>query len=51
MVTGCVSISHFAFSGGIPVGIASSTVGLKNCAGINIAAGFKKYKTLKGIRM
>ena len=40
-ITGCISIS--AFSIGIPIGITSSAVGLKNCA---IAAGIKKYKSI-----
>ena len=51
MVTGCVSISDFTSSGGLPVGITSFTVGLEICAGIKIAAGIKKYKSLKGIRI
>ena len=43
-VTGCVSISVFASSVGIPIGITSSTIGLKICV---ITAGIKKYKYLK----
>ena len=31
-ITGLVSISAFAFLVGIPIGIASSAVGLKTCA-------------------
>ena len=31
-VTGCVSISAFASLVGIPIGTASSAVGIKNCA-------------------
>ena len=38
-VTGCVSVSAFASLVGIPVGIASSAVGIKICA---IIAGIKK---------
>ena len=40
-VSGCFSISAFASLVGVPVGIASSTVGLKICA---ITAGIKRYK-------
>ena len=39
-VTGCISISGFASLLGIPIGIASSAIGLKICA---IASGIKKY--------
>ena len=39
----CVSISLFASLVGIPIGIASSEVGLKICV---ITAGVKKYKSL-----
>ena len=42
-ITGCVSISSFASLVGIPIGIASSTIGLKICA---ITAGMKKYKSI-----
>ena len=42
-VTGYVSIPGFASLVGIPVGIASSAVGLKISA---ITAGIKKYKSL-----
>ena len=42
-ITGCVSISAFASLVGIPVGIASSTIGLKICV---ITAGIKKYKSI-----
>ena len=39
--TGCVSISAFASIVGIPIGIASSTIGLNICV---ITTGIKKYK-------
>ena len=42
-ITGCISISAFASLLGIPIGIASSTIGLKICA---ITAGIKKYKSI-----
>ena len=42
-ITGCVSISAFASLVGIPIGIASSTIGLKICV---ITAGIKKYKSI-----
>ena len=42
-ITGCVSISAFASLVGIPIGIASSTIGLKICL---ITAGIKKYKSI-----
>ena len=42
-VTGCVSISNFASLVGIPVGIASSALGLNICA---ITGGIKKYKSI-----
>ena len=42
-ITGCVSISAFASFVGIPIGIASSTIGLKICV---ITAGIKKYKSI-----
>ena len=38
-ITGCISISAFASSIGISVGIISSSIGLKICT---IAAGIKK---------
>ena len=41
-VTGCVSISAFAFLVGIPIGITSSAVGLQICV---ITAGIKRYKS------
>ena len=41
-ITGCVSISAFASLVGIPVGITSSTTGLKICV---ITAAIKKYKS------
>ena len=42
-VTGCGSISPFAPLVGIPIGIKSSTRGLKMCV---ITAGPKKYKSI-----
>ena len=42
-ITACVSVSAFATLAGIPIGIASSTVGLQICA---ITAGIKKYKSI-----
>ena len=42
-ITGCVPISAFAFLVNIPIGIASSTIGLKICV---ITAGIKKYKSI-----
>ena len=42
-ITGCISISAFAFLLGIPIGIASSAIGLKLCV---IAAGIKKYQPI-----
>ena len=42
-ITGCISISAFASSFGIPVGITSSVIGLKIYA---IVSGIKKYKSL-----
>ena len=42
-VSGCVSISAFAFLVGIPIGITSSAVGTKVCA---ITAGIKKRKSI-----
>ena len=41
--TGCISISAFASLLGIPIGIPSSTIGLKICA---IVLGSKKYKSI-----
>ena len=41
IVTGCISISAFASLVGIPIGIMSSSIGLKICA---ITAGLKTYK-------
>ena len=40
-IPGCVSISALASLFGIPIGIASSAIGLKICA---ITAGIKKCK-------
>ena len=42
-ITECVSIFDFASLVGIPIGIASSTIGLKICV---ITAGIKKYKSI-----
>ena len=42
-VTGCVAVSVFAFSVGIPIGIINSTVGLKTCS---ITAEIRKYKSI-----
>ena len=42
-MTGCVSISAFASLVGIPIGITSSSIGLKICA---ITVGIKKYKSI-----
>ena len=42
IVSGCISISDFDSSVGIPAGNASFAVGLKNYA---ITAGIKKYKS------
>ena len=42
-ITGCISISAFASLLDIPVGITSSTIGLKICA---ITAGIKKFKSM-----
>ena len=42
-ITGCISISAFASLLRIPVEIASSAIGLKNCA---IAAEIKKYNSI-----
>ena len=42
-ITGCVSISAYASLVGIPIGITSSTIGLKICA---ISAAIKKYKSI-----
>ena len=42
-MTGCVSISDFASSVGIPIGITSSVIGLKMCL---ITAGIKKYESI-----
>ena len=42
-ITGCVSISAFASLVGIPIGIASSTIGLNTCL---TTAGIKMYKSI-----
>ena len=44
IVSGCVSISAFASSVDIPIGITSSAIGLKIC--VVIIAGIKKYKSM-----
>ena len=43
MITSCASISEFASIVCVPVGIASSAVGIKICA---ITGGIKKYKPI-----
>ena len=43
-ITGCVSISAFPSLVGIPIGITSSAIGLKNCI---ITGKIKKYKSIK----
>ena len=42
-MTGCISISAFAFLLGIPIGITRSTVESKICV---VTAGVKKYKSI-----
>ena len=42
-ITGCVSISAFASSVGIPIGITSSAFGLNICA---ITAGIRNHKSI-----
>ena len=42
-ITGCISISTFASLVGIPIGITSSTIGLRICV---ITIGIKKYKSV-----
>ena len=42
-VSGCVFISAFASLAVVPVGIASSAVGIRICA---ITAGLKKYQSI-----
>ena len=42
-ITGCVSISAFAYLIGIKIGITSFTIGLKICA---LTTGIKKYKSM-----
>ena len=42
-ITGCVSISTFAYLVGIPIGTASYAIGLTTCA---ITAGIKKCKSI-----
>ena len=41
--TGCISVSAFASLLGIPIGIMSAAIGLKNC---EIVAGIKKHKSI-----
>ena len=41
-ITGCISISAFAFLIGIPIGIMSSVIGLKF---FEITVEIKKYKS------
>ena len=42
-ITGCISISAFYSVLGIPIGITSSSIGLKCCA---ITVGLKKYESI-----
>ena len=42
-ITGCISVSAFAFLVDIPIGIASSAIGLKMCA---IIEAIKNYKSI-----
>ena len=42
-ISGCILISSLASLVGIPIGIASSTIGIKICA---ITAGIKNYKSI-----
>ena len=42
-VTGCSSLSAFAFLIGIPLGLTSSAIGFKICS---IAGRIKKYKSI-----
>ena len=42
-ITRCISVSAFASLVGIPIGITSSAIGLKNYA---ITAAIKKYKSM-----
>ena len=42
-ITACISISVVASLLGIPIGITSTTIGLKICV---ITAGIKKYKSI-----
>ena len=43
VVTGCISISALAFLLGIPIGITSSSTGLKIC---EITAGIKNHQSI-----
>ena len=42
-ITGCISISFFGSLLGIPIGMTSSTIGLRMCT---VAAVIKKYKSI-----
>ena len=42
-ITRCISVSAFASLVGIPIGITSSAIGLKNCI---ITGKIKKYKSI-----
>ena len=42
-VTGCISVSAFAYLLGIPIRITSSAIGLKICV---ITGGIKKYNSI-----
>ena len=48
VASGCVSISAFALSVGVPVDITSFALGLKICT---ITAGIKKYKSIIKTKM
>ena len=48
VTSGCVSISAFALSVGVPVDITSFALGLKICT---ITAGIKKYKSMIKTKM
>ena len=43
IINGCVSVSGFTYSVGIPIGITSSVIGLKICA---ITATITKFKSI-----
>ena len=42
-ISGCIQISAFTYLVGIPIGITSSAIELKNCA---ITAAIKKYRSI-----